>query len=410
MMLYVLPGSPSSASTTAATTTAAATTATHSHQQQQPLRTRASIRSHNSSGAGSVTVEHSQSSHQLIPTTAAATSVTTAAATAANAATASGAITAKVDAAASKHDVSVQTVTADARTTAATDKPSVVPPAVVTGSTRRNSAIAINTSTTVNTTTGIVSMRRQSASPSSRICSKNGSFMGPLTEQDETADGDDNTYYHDKVYGYLPSPGITLEELQTMVDDNGTAATVPTAGVNITTNTSNNCSVVRTASVVGEPVQQLQHGVSQTSVVVATTTTATAAVPMNLADLEKRLRREAEIRLREETARLRAEMESRYKLELDARHRREEEDKQRQKVYNAVCGAIDVPRFQSVICYWIVVDAVTLQTMVQQAVQAAFMLDTQTVAHMVMQEVASYVYISSSCSVIKWHGPSAIQL
>jgi hypothetical protein len=124
------------------------------------------------------------------------------------------------------------------------------------------------------------------------------------------------------------------------VDDNGTAATVPTAGVNITNNTSNNFSVVRTASVVGEPVQQLQHGVSQTSVVVATTTAATAAVPMNLADLEKRLRREAEIRLREETARLRAEMESRYKLELDARHRREEEDKQRQKGTRIIVNTI----------------------------------------------------------------------
>jgi hypothetical protein len=33
----------------------------------------------------------------------------------------------------------------------------------------------------------------------------------------------------------------------------------------------------------------------------------------------------------------------------------------------------------------IVVDAATLQTMVQQAVQAAFMLNTQTLAHMVMQ-------------------------
>jgi hypothetical protein len=146
----------------------------------------------------------------------------------------------------------------------------------------------------------------------------------------------------------------------TQVDDNG-AATVQTTTANTTNTGSNNYAVVRTASVVGEPVQQLQHGVLQTSAVVATT--AAAAVPMNLADLEKRLRREAEIRLREETARLRAEMESRYKLELDARHRREEEDKQRQKgtgiivntitdsehcaaAYNAVSGAIDVLAFR----------------------------------------------------------------
>jgi hypothetical protein len=44
-------------------------------------------------------------------------------------------------------------------------------------------------------------------------------YTGPLTEQDETVDDDNNVLmtYHDKVYGYIPSPGITLEELQTMV-------------------------------------------------------------------------------------------------------------------------------------------------------------------------------------------------
>jgi hypothetical protein len=49
-------------------------------------------------------------------------------------------------------------------------------------------------------------------------------YTGPLTEQDETVDGDENTY-HDKAYGHLPSPGITLEELQTMVPNTITAST-----------------------------------------------------------------------------------------------------------------------------------------------------------------------------------------